>query len=188
MRGRLHSSPPTLSSTYTWPNYSWTSAGRCRRLRAAMERSRSTPASLCCIWRALFRSGAASASSKHSRAVRRQLRYGPTIRRPGDKRGAALQELGRPEEALQSYAKAVELRPDFAIARHHASFVYLQMGRFNPGWELHENREQARRDFGRPRWQLRRYLRPRREMSCFIRNRDWAIPSNLVATRGWRLT
>lgn len=69
-----------------------------------------------------------------------------------DKRGAALQELGRPQEALQSYAAAIKLRPDFAHAYHHAGLVHLQMGEFGPGWELFEHREQARRDFGRPRW------------------------------------
>jgi hypothetical protein len=30
--------------------------------------------------------------------------------------------------------------------------LYLQAGRFSPGWALHEYREQAQRDFGRPRW------------------------------------
>jgi hypothetical protein len=69
-----------------------------------------------------------------------------------DKRGAALQELGRPQEALESFATAIKLRPDFALAYHHASLVHLQMGQFSPGWELCERREQARRDFGRPRW------------------------------------
>jgi tetratricopeptide (TPR) repeat protein len=76
----------------------------------------------------------------------------PTCVEAWDKRGAALQELGRPQEALESYRTAINLRPDFAPAHHHASLVYLQIGQFSPGWELFEQREQARRDFGRPRW------------------------------------
>jgi tetratricopeptide (TPR) repeat protein len=76
----------------------------------------------------------------------------PTSAEAWDKRGAALQDLGRPEESLQSYAAAIKLRPDLAPAHHHASMVHLRKGQFSPGWELFEYREQARRDFGRPRW------------------------------------
>jgi tetratricopeptide (TPR) repeat protein len=82
----------------------------------------------------------------------RAIVHQPTCAEAWDKRGAALQELGRPHESLKSYAEATRLRPGFDPAYHHAGLVHLQLGEFDPGWALLEHREQARRDFARPRW------------------------------------
>lgn len=69
-----------------------------------------------------------------------------------DKRGAVLQDLRRPHESLKSFAEAIRLRPAFDHAYYYTGLVHLQLGEFSPGWALMEYREQARRDFGRPRW------------------------------------
>lgn len=80
------------------------------------------------------------------------ISYQPGYAEAWDKRGATLQALGRLDEAQESYNRAIELQPDFNLARHHSGMLHLQTGRFSSGWALHECREQAHRDFGRPRW------------------------------------
>ena len=78
--------------------------------------------------------------------------YQPGYTEAWDKRGATLQALGRLDEAQESYSRAIELQPDFDLARYHSGMLHLQTGRLSSGWTLHECREQAQRDFGRPRW------------------------------------
>jgi Flp pilus assembly protein TadD len=50
----------------------------------------------------------------------------------------ALRELGRHDEALQAYGRAIALEPDFAEARFNRSMVLLQVGDYAQGWPEYE--------------------------------------------------
>jgi len=76
-------------------------------------------------------------------------------------RGAVLQDLLLPEEAIGAYAAAIRLSPDDADppAESYANqaYCYLQMGRFEDGWRLHEWRKKlprpiGNRSFTQPLW------------------------------------
>jgi tetratricopeptide (TPR) repeat protein len=69
-----------------------------------------------------------------------------------------LHELKRFEDALASYDRAVELRPDFAEAHNNEALCRLLIGDFDRGWEKNEWRweteqlKDARRNFTQPLW------------------------------------
>ena len=52
--------------------------------------------------------------------------------------GIILQDLGKFEEAIQFYKKAIELRPNFAIARHNLSYTFLSNGMLKEGFNEYE--------------------------------------------------
>lgn len=54
--------------------------------------------------------------------------------------GITLQELGRIDEALLSYDRALQLRPDFPLAAFHRALARLLAGDFGKGWEDYELR------------------------------------------------
>lgn len=56
------------------------------------------------------------------------------------RRGVALQELGRTEEALVAQDRALERDPGHASARFHRALVLLALGRFAEGWPGYEAR------------------------------------------------
>ncbi len=73
--------------------------------------------------------------------------------------GHAQSGLGQHAEALQSYDRALELRPEDAAIRWSKAVLTLGLGDFRTGWPLYESRlelEPARqlhqRPLGRPRW------------------------------------
>lgn len=57
-----------------------------------------------------------------------------------DLRGAALQELGKLDEALVEYERALALDPDFVHARYHRGLLRLLRGEFAQGWDDYELR------------------------------------------------
>ena len=76
-------------------------------------------------------------------------------------RGAVLQDLLLPEEAVGAYAAAIRLSPDEAESPAESfsnqAYCYLQMGRFEDGWRLHEWRKKlprpvGHRSFAQPLW------------------------------------
>jgi tetratricopeptide (TPR) repeat protein len=72
--------------------------------------------------------------------------------------GVALQELRRPEDALAAYDQAKLLSGDhIAEANTNQSYCFLQLGRFEQGWRLHEWRKRlvppvAGRSLPQPLW------------------------------------
>jgi tetratricopeptide (TPR) repeat protein len=72
-------------------------------------------------------------------------------------RGAVLQDLRRTEEAIVAYDSAIALQPDRAESSINQAYCYLQMGRFEVGWSLHEWRKKlpvpvGDRSLPRPLW------------------------------------
>jgi Flp pilus assembly protein TadD len=72
-------------------------------------------------------------------------------------RATVLQDVLRLDEAIRSYATAIELRPDRAESYANQAYCYLQMGRFEEGWRLHEWRKRlpapiGARTFPQPLW------------------------------------
>lgn len=72
-------------------------------------------------------------------------------------RGAVLQDLQRLDDAIRAYGRAIALHPDGAESHVNQSYCYLQMGRFEDGWPLHEWRDKiqipvANRSFPQPLW------------------------------------
>lgn len=63
--------------------------------------------------------------------------------------GITLQDLGRVDEALTSYDRALQLRPDFPLAAFHRALARLLAGDFGRGWDDYE-------------WRLRSEDRPDR--------------------------
>ena len=57
-----------------------------------------------------------------------------------DARGSALQELGRIEEAIAQYDRALASRPDFPLASFHRALARLLLGDFARGWPDYELR------------------------------------------------
>jgi tetratricopeptide (TPR) repeat protein len=57
-----------------------------------------------------------------------------------DLRGAALQELGRLDEAMAGYERALALDPGYVHARYHRGLLRLLRGEFALGWEDYELR------------------------------------------------
>lgn len=57
-----------------------------------------------------------------------------------DLRGSAHVELGRIDEGLRDFDRALALRPDFALAAFHRALALLLMGDFARGWEGYELR------------------------------------------------
>jgi tetratricopeptide (TPR) repeat protein len=91
---------------------------------------------------------------RHFEAAR-QLRDGdPELY---DFRGAMFQEMGRPDEALADYARALALRPDFPLASYHLAMARLLTGDFARGWDGYELRrlsaDAAPSAAGLPRWE-----------------------------------
>src|SRR5580698_8722474 len=71
--------------------------------------------------------------------------------------GAVLQDLLRLDDAIGAYDKAIKLRPERAESYANQSYCYLQMGRFENGWPLHEWRKRLQtpvgaRAFAQPLW------------------------------------
>jgi tetratricopeptide (TPR) repeat protein/DNA-binding winged helix-turn-helix (wHTH) protein len=70
---------------------------------------------------------------RHDEAIsaqRRHVEVAPLQANAWDSLGLAQQWAGKYGEALDAYARALELRPDFEIVRHHRAGVYVQLGRF----------------------------------------------------------
>ena len=57
-----------------------------------------------------------------------------------DARGSAFQELGRLDEALAAYDRALALRPDFPLASFHRALARLLLLDFERGWPDYELR------------------------------------------------
>lgn len=55
-------------------------------------------------------------------------------------RGIALQDLGRLDEAVESYDEALVLEPDHTLARFHRSLARLMRGEFSTAWDDYELR------------------------------------------------
>jgi tetratricopeptide (TPR) repeat protein len=70
--------------------------------------------------------------------------------------GVALQELGRADEAIEAYDRALAVNPSDATARWHRSLALLLVGRFEEAWPDYEVRlmDEARpqRSVPVPRW------------------------------------
>jgi tetratricopeptide (TPR) repeat protein len=72
--------------------------------------------------------------------------------------GTTLQTMGRFDAALECFAQAVAIKPDFADAHLNAGRCRLQAGDFDGGWPLHEWRWKTaqsapdRRSFAQPLW------------------------------------
>jgi tetratricopeptide (TPR) repeat protein len=71
--------------------------------------------------------------------------------------GVVLHDLRRPEDAIAAYDKVIALVGDSAAVHVNRSYCYLQLGRFAPGWRLHEWRKRlerpiAARSFAQPLW------------------------------------
>lgn len=73
-----------------------------------------------------------------------------------DARGSTLQELGRIDEAIAQFDRALALRPDFPLAAFHRSLARLLLRDFENGWPDYEMRRTgAGRGTGTdaaPRW------------------------------------
>lgn len=73
-------------------------------------------------------------------------------------RGNALRGLNRLDEALQSFNRSIELRPDYAYAHWNKSLLLLLNGDFENGWKLYEwrwksvARREVQRNFHQPLW------------------------------------
>lgn len=63
-------------------------------------------------------------------ALRRHVEVAPLKANAWDSLGLALHWAGNYDEALDAYARALELRPDFDVARYHRAAVHVQLGRF----------------------------------------------------------
>lgn len=73
-----------------------------------------------------------------------------------DFRGSMLQELGRLQDAIEDYGRALALRPDFPLAAFHLGMARLLAGDFERGWAGYELRRHAAgfqtAATGFPRW------------------------------------
>jgi tetratricopeptide (TPR) repeat protein len=67
-----------------------------------------------------------------------------------DMRGSAHVELGRLDEGLRDFERALALRPDFALAAFHRALALLLMGDFARGWDGYELRRLDPRRAGAP--------------------------------------
>jgi tetratricopeptide (TPR) repeat protein len=54
--------------------------------------------------------------------------------------GFLLQDMGMMQEALAAYDKAIEIAPEFAMARFNLSTAQLKLGNFEAGWQNYESR------------------------------------------------
>ena len=54
--------------------------------------------------------------------------------------GFLLQDMGMMQEALAAYEKAIEIAPEFAMARFNLSTAQLKLGNFEAGWQNYESR------------------------------------------------
>lgn len=88
---------------------------------------------------------------------------GAVIRRPDYvdayiNAGNAQKGLGRYQEALRNFERALSLRPDDPIATWSMAVLKLALGEFRDGWPLYEARmriepaSRLQRSFGVPRW------------------------------------
>jgi tetratricopeptide (TPR) repeat protein len=100
-------------------------------------------------------------------------------------RGLTLKELKRFEEALASYDRALEVRPDYAEAHWNEALLRLLTGDFSRGWVKYEWRWKTEAQAGSKRNFSHRFglalMRLMAKPSCFIASRDWAIRSNSAA-------
>lgn len=65
--------------------------------------------------------------------VKRYIALSPGDANALDSLGLALQLAGNNRDALEAYNKALEMNPEFEIARFHRATLYAQMGRFREG-------------------------------------------------------
>lgn len=89
----------------------------------------------------------AEAASGHPQAALARLRAAlPRRTDPGEageicnQIGGTLLGLGTPEEALDWFARALDLAPGLPQARLGQAMALLTLGRFEPGWEAYESR------------------------------------------------
>ncbi|MFC0348858.1 tetratricopeptide repeat protein [Undibacterium danionis] len=72
--------------------------------------------------------------------------------------GVVLQKLGRFEEALQRFDRAMQLAEDYVSPRINKAMCLLSLGQFDEGWRLYEWRwknaqwDSSRRDFKQTLW------------------------------------
>jgi hypothetical protein len=91
-------------------------------------------------------------------AYDRALSFAADHLKAWNNRGLALQALNRHDEALASYAKALELRKDYADAHFNQALALLTIGEFRRGFEKYEWRWRRSgmpppgRGYGRPLW------------------------------------
>ena len=72
-------------------------------------------------------------------------------------RGSALREIERFDDAVASYDRAISLKPDYSEALLNKACTFLLQGRFEPGFNLFENRgslsdTQKGRNYHQPVW------------------------------------
>ena len=72
-------------------------------------------------------------------------------------RAVVLRDTQRLEEAILAYSAAIRLLPDRAECYTNQGYCFLQLGRFDEGWRLHEWRRRLRPPIGnlsfpQPRW------------------------------------
>lgn len=109
----------------------------------------------------------ATQSRNHLQAVElinRAIEINPNIAETYSNRGGALKELGRLDDALASYERALQLKPDFVRGKYNLALSRLLMGDFVRGWEGYEWRwkeaqlEKSRTNFTEPLWLGREIL------------------------------
>jgi hypothetical protein len=71
--------------------------------------------------------------------------------------GNLLADLGRYDDAAAAFGRAIQLRPDYAVAHWNLSLILLLRGDFEAGWAEHEWRrkttvESHPREFEQPMW------------------------------------
>lgn len=64
----------------------------------------------------------------------------PTFASVYNSRGFVLQDLGRLDEALADFSRAVELGPELAMSRLNLGMLQLKLGQFEAGWSNYEAR------------------------------------------------
>ena len=77
--------------------------------------------------------GIYSLVGRHDESIAARLRYiekYPHEPNAWDSLGGSYHGAGRYDQALKAYGRALELRPDFDLARYHRAATYVQQGRF----------------------------------------------------------
>lgn len=87
----------------------------------------------------------------------RATELAPTQSRNFSALAGVLLELDEAEAAIDSYRRAIAIRPDNAVLHHNYAIALLRQGLFDEGWREHDWRFRTRdkevRDYGVPPWQ-----------------------------------
>jgi tetratricopeptide (TPR) repeat protein len=80
----------------------------------------------------------ADALARAAEHYRRHTQANPTDAHAFNDLGNTLRELGRHDEALAAYGRALALNPDLAEAHFSRAFVLLLLGDYAQGWKEYE--------------------------------------------------